>query len=521
MSAQQERAVLLLAPSYDHDEYLFVESLGLRAIAGVLHGLGARVHVFDECAIPPPDKVREHASSATLVGLGVLFTRQIPDAIELVRHLRRDAPRAYFVAGGQGLQFLWKEVMQDCPELNSACMYEGDQTIVDLWTRLISGQGDSGIRGLYTRKSGHIITSGPRPPVEKLDNLPFTYRKQSPTAYPNGHATMSTSRGCSAHCTFCQSGNYANRYHQLPKWRHRSTQSIIEEIRLLHYRYGVDAISIVDDDFLGGHNQGRQRALEIVEQVGELPFRITFSIECRVDEVDDSLLRQLRDVGLRHVLIGVESATDTDIRLFTKRTSRQQAEYAIALLRALNIDFSTGFITFQPTSTLAGVADNLSFLARNRVTNYRRLTNRLELYPGAPLLRHYEKHGIRLRVERYRIYYDFLDSRVGHLYSGMRSVLAPYEAIERCCEAERFRAARASENLSNERLASLCELSDAISSSMISSAQECLCEVIRDGKRASFDHTASLIPARIDLLRNALTQASTPPEGQPDEPGGG
>lgn len=55
----------------------------------------------------------------------VLFTRQTPDTIEVVRRLRRDAPDAYYMIGGQGLQFLWEDVMRDCPELDSACMYEG------------------------------------------------------------------------------------------------------------------------------------------------------------------------------------------------------------------------------------------------------------------------------------------------------------------------------------------------------------------------------------------------------------
>ncbi|MFV2106091.1 B12-binding domain-containing radical SAM protein [Micromonospora sp. LOL_015] len=470
MSVRRGPSALLLAPAYDHGEYVSAESLGLRAVAAVLHQLGADVHVIDECPMPPPDAVRQFARDAVLVGVGVLFTRQTSDAIELVRWLRRDAPAAYYMIGGQGLQFLWEDVMRDCPELDSACMYEGDEVIAEVWSRLLSDRDDRGVKGLYVRDGAGVMSAGPRPPVARLDDLPFAYREPDAGAYRGGHATMSTSRGCAAHCTFCQSGNYANRYHELPRWRHRSARSVVDEIAYLHDVHGVDAVSIVDDDFLGGAGQGRDRAFEFADLLDRLPFRITYSIECRVDEIDEQILARLRSAGLRHLLIGIESATDPDIKLFGKRTTTAAVEDAIATLRRLNIDFSTGFIMFQPTSTLDGVAENLAFLARNRITNYRRLTNRLELYPGAPLLRFYERQGLALRADGYRVYYDFADDLVSHLYSGMRQVLAPYRQVETICESQRFEAARSHDEASDQRLALLRAYSDEISSSLVAAA---------------------------------------------------
>ncbi|MGW1059082.1 B12-binding domain-containing radical SAM protein [Micromonospora rubida] len=506
MAAGTAPSAVLLAPSYDHDMYRSAESLGLRAVAAVLHRLGAKVHVFDECPMPPPDAVRRLARDAALIGLGVLFTRQTPDAIALVRSLRRDAPAAYFTIGGQGLQFLWGDVMRDCPELDSACMYEGDETIAEVWGRLLLGQGDHGVKGLHTRQGGKVVTAGPRPPVAVLDDLPYAYRDPSQAAYQDGHATLSTSRGCAAHCTFCQSGNYANRYHELPKWRQRSARSIIGEVIHLHDDHGVDAISIVDDDFLGGAGQGRGRATEFADGLSRLPFRITFSIECRVDEIDEHLLRRLRDVGLRHVLIGIESATGDDVRLFAKRTTNEQVEDAVALLRRLNIDFSTGFIMFQPMSTLAGIADNLAFLARNRLTSYSRLTNRLELYPGAPLLRHFARHHIGTRVERYRVYYEFEDPLVSHLYTALRHVLAPFQGVEAVCGMAKFRAARDHDDPSSGRLAALRARSDEITNSMIEFAQRCLSEVLENGLDASFEQTAAEVTGHTSRLMALLRQ---------------
>ena len=316
---------------------------------------------------------------------------------------------------------------------------------------------------------------------------------------------MATSRGCAAHCTFCQSGNYANRYHRMPKWRSRGAHSVVDEISHLHAAYGVDTISFVDDDFLGGAGQGRERAHEFAELVRELPFRITFSIECRVDEIDESLLSVLHDVGLRHVLIGIESATDSDIRLFAKKTTNGQVQDAIALLRALNIDFSTGFITFHPTSTLSGIEENLTFLGDNKITNYRRLTNRLELYPGSPLLGYYERRGVVMRIDRYRVYYEFEDPRISILYAAMRRILAQYQAIEAACEVQKFRAARGHDAELYDLLSDLRQISESISSSMIMNARLLLSQVRQSSIHASFDEVVASVAKETNRLSLALT----------------
>ena len=98
-------------------------------------------------------------------------------------------------------------------------MHEADCTVAELWACLATGRPVPPLPGLCSRAGGQVVSGGPRPPVENLDRLPFPYRGRAAGAYRDGHATVSTSRGCAAHCTFCQSGNYGNRYHKLPRWR--------------------------------------------------------------------------------------------------------------------------------------------------------------------------------------------------------------------------------------------------------------------------------------------------------------
>src|SRR5262249_41830876 len=111
----------------------------------------------------------------------------------------------------------------------------------------------------------------------------------------------------------------------------------------------------IDDDFLGGDGRGRVRAQTFARLLKEFRLGMTFSIECRVDEIDGEILATLHDVGLRHVLIGIESANLVDDRLYAKRVALAQIETAIETLRGIGIDFSASFIMFHPLSNPSGL----------------------------------------------------------------------------------------------------------------------------------------------------------------------
>ncbi|MES9539949.1 radical SAM protein [Actinomadura sp. NPDC000600] len=285
---------------------------------------------------------------------------------------------------------------------------------------------------------------------------------------------MSTSRGCAAHCTFCQSGNYGNRYHRLPRWRARSAANVADEVSHLVADHRVQTISFVDDDFLGGDGRGRERAFEFAELLRRRALQITFSIECRINELDAEILSALRDVGLRHVLIGIESANSTDIALFAKKTTNAEAERAIRLLRELDIDFSTGFIMFQPLSEFDGIRTNLAFLAKNRIGTHRRVANRLELYPGAPLSSYFKRRGVTFHEDRYRLYYDFKNPGISVLYRAFQEVLRPFEHVELKGQKELFALATSHGDEDTVHMRELKGVLDDIAAALVSAAFTCL-----------------------------------------------
>jgi anaerobic magnesium-protoporphyrin IX monomethyl ester cyclase len=237
---------------------------------------------------------------------------------------------------------------------------------------------------------------------------------------------------------------------------------------------GAAAVSIVDDDFLGGDGRGRERALEVAQLVQAKGVRISFSIECRVDEMDEEVIRALRDAGLSHVLVGIESGNDTDIRLFGKHTTKAQVVDAVDLLRRLRLAFSVGFIMFQPLSTEVAIRENLDFLDQLGVGTYDRVVNRLELYPGSPMLGYFRRKGVLLSEERYRMYYEFADPTIAVAHQVFTSALRPFIAIEKMIGRRRFRAAVSDLPSDDETLTQLERLSMTTSRELVACARRCL-----------------------------------------------
>ncbi|MFH8659485.1 B12-binding domain-containing radical SAM protein [Streptomyces afghaniensis] len=505
MDGDGVRQALLVAPSYDHDEYLGAESLGIRSVAATLLGEGARVTVVDECPAEPSAEVLRVAGQSSLIGIGALFTRQIPDALALARTFRAVSPDAHITIGGQGSYSLWPRMLEECEALNSACLNEAEETVSELWRHIVAGESPGTVRGMYLRLGGELLFTGPRAPTEDLDALPLPFRGGRENAYADSHVTLCTSRGCAAHCSFCQSGNYANRHPGAPRWRYRSAEHVVDEIEHLQQAYGARMFSIVDDDFLGGDGRGIQRAQDFARLVRTRGLDIRFAIECRISELEAALLTTLRDVGLRHVLIGIESANDADLRLYAKRTTPQQAAEAIALLRKSDIEYSVGFIMFQPLSDLGGIRTNLDFLLANNVGSYRRIVNRLEVYPGSPLIGYFRRKQVHFWEESYRMYYDFQDPRVALLYEAFVKLLKPFEELESTAARAIFRL-RAEEGPAElHALRRLTEVTENITRALLATAYRCLQVAESGGVPADDKRLVAYAAGRVDELRNVLS----------------
>jgi radical SAM superfamily enzyme YgiQ (UPF0313 family) len=173
---------------------------------------------------------------------------------------------------------------------------------------VIRGESEAGIL--------KIVSDGKLPkgilevtPIENLDSLPFPdwslfpikKYSYSPALNKKPVTLMLSSRGCPYGCCYyCPYPLNSGR-----KVRLRSIENVIDEMEYLKKSYGILAIDFRDPIF----TLNKERTLRFVKELIKRKSDIIWSCETRVDCLDEDLLRIMYQAGLRHINIGVESAS--------------------------------------------------------------------------------------------------------------------------------------------------------------------------------------------------------------------
>lgn len=113
-----------------------------------------------------------------------------------------------------------------------------------------------------------------------------------------------TSRGCSFGCNYCP---YKA---AIPETRFRDIEHVIEEIRYLKKDFGVQGILFRDPIF----SINKNRTASFAERLIEEGFNLKWSCETRVDCVTFPLIDLLRESGLRHIGVGVETVNEPEMK---------------------------------------------------------------------------------------------------------------------------------------------------------------------------------------------------------------
>jgi radical SAM superfamily enzyme YgiQ (UPF0313 family) len=243
-------------------------------------------------------------------------------------------------------------------------LYEGEDTIVELARYLEKDNNLNKIKGLaYKDKNNNIIKNELRPLIEPLDKIPFPSRDLLPELIKKGGLpVISSSRGCYNRCSFCTVSQFYND----PKgssFRLRSAENVIEELKQLKKDYpNINEVWFVDDNFVTPGKKGIERAKKLCEGIKSLGFK-HFDIYLRANDINEEILKLLKESGIRSIFIGAESGCDNTLQnIFNKNITVKKTKDAILLCKKFGVNIDPGFIMFHPWSTLAEVEQNIKFL---------------------------------------------------------------------------------------------------------------------------------------------------------------
>lgn len=238
--------------------------------------------------------------------------------------------------------------------LDCTVIGEGEATFNDFIERIINNKEWKEIEGIAFRNNGKVIKTLPRKYLDNIDTLPmpdyslidleqfsnqfltFTSKISKP------HANIMTTRGCPYRCAYCH--NILGK-----KFRVRSPESVLEEIRYIHDNFGITDFQIIDDIF----NLDIERAKRICDLIIQSKMKLTFSFPnaIRGDRMDEELIDKMVGAGTKFTSIAVETGSPRLQKLIQKNLNLDKVFKTIEYTAKAGIITRGFFMLGFPTET--------------------------------------------------------------------------------------------------------------------------------------------------------------------------
>jgi radical SAM superfamily enzyme YgiQ (UPF0313 family) len=342
------------------------ENLGLRYMASALEVKGHQVNIIsynNQNDIPEAVKqVRE--TSPAIVGLSMVFTSRAMEFIDLARALRDDNYRNHIIAGGPFASFNGEQLLKDYPVFDSIGLGEGEELICKLAENI---DNISEMPGLCFRDpDGQIATNPSISNPEKLDLLPFPKRTSFHDYFDKPIASILSSRGCWRNCAFCSINAWYERGGGR-KFRLRSIDNIIAEMKELYFDYNVRIFNFQDDNFFHPKPDiALSRFKELSEGLRRAGVdKMAIAIKARPDSITRESVEVLDDLGLFRVFLGVENASERGLRNLNRKCSYEQILNSLEILNAFDVHVAFNLLMFEPDTILDDILINLRFIEQH------------------------------------------------------------------------------------------------------------------------------------------------------------
>lgn len=364
-------ALLINPITSERGMYTSTPNLGLGYLAAALRNNGFGVSLFDGMKKGMTQnklKERLHCKDYDVAGIQT-YTCSVKEAQNTLDIIRKVDPDITTITGGAHPSCDPENTL-DCVKSDFAFRGEAEIGLPALLNQL-QGNGKPHfheIPNLIWKNNGGTVCN-PLQPVTDIDavGLP-SWDLIQPEEYPDAPiggfvqrfplATISCSRGCIHHCTYCANALIMGR-----KLRTRSSRSILEEINLLYHKYGVRELQIIDDCF----TSSRELAVSVCEGIIKdgLNVSLSFPNGVRVESLDKELVRLLERAGCYSLGLGIESGSQRIVDHMKRGQKLDMIEEKIAMIKSVSrIRLSGFFIIGYPEENERDILDTINLAKR-------------------------------------------------------------------------------------------------------------------------------------------------------------
>src|SRR5271157_640716 len=366
--------------------------LGLGYLAAVLRQAGHEVSVIDAAAenVSLPgliEMLKEINPDVLGITTNISISRK---AIMSARYIKANLGNVPIIMGGPWATIEYKKILKN-KIADYVVIGEGERTIVELLEHYNDIYKLQDIRGIaFMNAEGSAIKTGERECIMDLDSLPFpawdlfpqtkkyNFQHRKVPFYP-----IMTSRGCPYDCIYCTKVVHGYKY------RERSIENIIQEIRYLKERFGIKELFFIDDNF----NNDIDRAEKIMDEIIQNKFNllIKFTNGIRADRMSPRLGHKLKAAGTYFAALGIESGNQEIVKKIGKKLDLKKVITATRILKENRILSGGFFILGLPYDTYDTMVETLNF-AKSIDLDYPHFFKAIP-FPGTKMYDMVVKHG--------------------------------------------------------------------------------------------------------------------------------
>ena len=333
-------------------------SLGLLSIASVLEARGHSLKVI-ECDVErePWDVLERTLKTFAPEVVGIYtMTFTFRQACTIVTKVRTMLPHTKIIAGGPNVAS-FPILSVEYGNFDYAVVGEGEDTIVELIQAIEEGKDPHRVKGIVIKDQKSIVQTESRPSIEDINSIPFPSRHLVPMnrfrdvfTRERTFATMIGSRGCPFDCIYCDRKNRMGR-----RWRARDPLTIVEEIREVKGKFGINEFMFFDDEFV----IDKKRTHEFCEQLMQRGLDIVWECRVRVDMVDRRLLEVMKKAGCYRIRYGFESGDNRILEVLKKGITVEQSVETARWTKEAGIEVFGYFMMGSPEETPATLKETL------------------------------------------------------------------------------------------------------------------------------------------------------------------
>lgn len=327
---------------------------------------------------------------ADVVGVSSMTGYQLKGAINAMKMAKRFNKRT--ILGGIHVTMQPEQCLAE-DYVDAVVTSEGEWGIIEA----IHGGAKMNVKGRLLGTKDHVSPVSP----ETLIHFQRSAR--------TGDSVLMTSRGCPFRCGFCYIQQFFGRSWQgvdMDRWRH-DILYLKEHAGVVKYEHG--------DDWIGKW----PRAKEIIQFLFD--NKIEYRPSIRAHQINDDVAREMSELGIKHISIGMETASERMLKLTEKDIKKEDQIHCAEALAKHGIWPLYYWITGFPTETPAEINETLDQADKLYNIHNGKLTQNFYAYtalPGSPLFELVDKSQLPQTMEQWSNYSlnQTLDVRASNLY---------------------------------------------------------------------------------------------------------